>query len=119
MNENSNTEKNNPITVIRECSVPSEADLTERAGFVYLLNRIQKLEKKEDEESSPKNYVLPLSQKYSLNVEEAAVYFGIGERRLRQMAYEHQGEEFLLEIGSHIRFKRALFERFLDKLSAV
>ena len=69
--------------------------------------------------NSPKNNELPLSQKYSLNVEEAAVYFGIGERRLRQMAYEHQGENFILEIGSHVRFKRALFEEFLNKTQAV
>lgn len=119
MIESNPTNKNNPITVIHECSVFSKADATERAGFVYLLNRIQSLEKKQDEENTPKNCSLPLSQKYSLNVEEAAVYFGIGERRLRQMAYEHQGEDFLLEIGSHIRFKRALFEKFLDKLSTV
>lgn len=117
MNNNS-TDKNNP-TIIYECSIPRNTDAAERVGFVYLLNRIQKLEKKDGEENSPKNYALPLSQKYSLNVEEAAVYFGIGERRLRQMAYEHQGEDFLLEIGSHIRFKRALFEQFLDKTSGV
>lgn len=66
-----------------------------------------------------KNYGMPLNQKYSLSVEEAAIYFGIGEKRLRQLASEHLGEDFLLEIGSHIRFKRALFEQFLNKSSTV
>lgn len=83
-----------------------------------LKNKVNGLEV-QIEENSPKNCALPLNQKYSLNVEEAAAYFGIGERRLRQMAYEHLDDDFVLEIGSHIRFKRALFEAFLNKTSAI
>ena len=44
---------------------------------------------------------------------------GIGEKKLRQLAAENEGAEFLLEIGSHIRFKRVLFEEFLNELTAV
>ena len=60
-----------------------------------------------------------LWRKYSLSIQEAAKYYGIGEKRLRQIAYENQGEDFVLEIGSHIRFKRKLFEEYLDKVTGV
>ena len=56
---------------------------------------------------------------HSLNVSEAAEYYGIGEKRLRQIAGENEGADFILEVGSHIRFKRKLFEDCLDTASTV
>ncbi len=50
---------------------------------------------------------------------EAAEYYGIGEKRLRQIAGENEGADFILEVGSHIRFKRKLFEDYLDTASTV
>ncbi|MFR3836088.1 MAG: excisionase [Eubacterium sp.] len=48
-----------------------------------------------------------------------AEYYGIGEKRLRQIAGENEGADFILEVGSHIRFKRKLFEDYLDTASTV
>ena len=62
---------------------------------------------------------VPVWHKYSLSVEEAAAYYGIGEKRLRSIAVEHEHDGFILEIGSHIRFKRERFEAFLDSATAV
>ena len=62
---------------------------------------------------------IPLWQRYSLSVPEAAKYFGIGETRLYQIVSEHPGADFILEIGSHVKIKRVLFERFLDAASCV
>jgi len=62
---------------------------------------------------------IPVWKKYSLNVSEAAEYYGIGEKRLRQIADENEGADFILEVGSHIRFKRKLFEDYLDTASTV
>ncbi|MBQ8956202.1 MAG: helix-turn-helix domain-containing protein [Lachnospiraceae bacterium] len=62
---------------------------------------------------------VPIWRKYSLSVEEAAEYYGIGEKRLRSIALEHRGKGFILEIGSRVRFKRRLFEEYLDMASAV
>ena len=62
---------------------------------------------------------IPLWQRYSLSIPEAAKYFGIGETRLYKIVAEHPGAEFILEIGSHIKIKRALFERFLDGATCV
>ena len=65
------------------------------------------------------NGYVPLWRKYSLSIQEAAEYYGIGEKRLRQIAYEYQGEDFVLEIGTHIRFKRKLFEEYLDSVTGI
>ena len=62
---------------------------------------------------------IPVWKKYSLNVSEAAEYYGIGEKRLRQIAGENEGADFILEVGCHIRFKRKLFEDYLDTASTV
>lgn len=62
---------------------------------------------------------VPVWEKYSLNIPEAAEYYGIGEKRLRKIANENVGADFILEIGSHIRFKRRLFEKYLDLSSTV
>lgn len=62
---------------------------------------------------------VPVWRKYSLSIAEAAEYYGIGEKRLRQIADMNNGADFILEIGSHIRFKRQLFEEYLNTATAI
>ena len=62
---------------------------------------------------------IPLWKRYSLSIPEAAKYFGIGETRIYQIVAEHPGADFILEIGTHVKIKRVLFERFLDAASCV
>lgn len=66
-----------------------------------------------------KHNIVPIWEKYSLSVEEAAEYYGIGEKRLRGIAAEHYNDGFILSVGTHVRFKRRLFEEYLDMASAV
>ena len=66
-----------------------------------------------------KKLATPIWLKYSLSIQEAADYFGIGEKRLRQLVAENEGADFLLEIGSHIKIKRRRFEAYLDEAYAV
>lgn len=119
MKESNNTEKNNPITIIHECSVPSDIRLIERSGFIYLLNKIKKLEKMQDEENESQiehsATVTPLWLRYTLSIEEAADYFGIGTKRLRELVYLNPNAEYVLEIGAHKRIKRKLFEEYIDQ----
>lgn len=65
------------------------------------------------------NDMVPIWKKYALTIQEAAKYFGIGEKRLYQIISEHEGEEFILEVGTHVRIKRELFCRFLDETTTV
>lgn len=64
-------------------------------------------------------YNVPIWEKYSLSIAEAAQYFGIGEKRLRQIVAENPRADFVMEIGSHVRIKRQLFERYLDRGIAI
>ena len=62
---------------------------------------------------------LSIANKYSLSVSEAALYFGIGEKRLRAIINENQGADYILEIGTHIRIKREKFEEYLNNATAL
>lgn len=62
---------------------------------------------------------VPIWEKYTLNVEEAAEYYGIGIKRLYEIIRDNPNADFLLEVGSHYRIKRALFEIFLNDVKTL
>jgi len=62
---------------------------------------------------------VPIWKKYSLNVEEAATYYGIGVKKIYEIIHNNPDADFLLEIGVHYRIKRILFERFLDDATTI
>lgn len=64
-------------------------------------------------------YQMPFWQKYTLSIEEAAVYFRIGDGKLRRMVNENPTAEYLLWNGNRVQIKRAKFEAFVDRLAAV
>ena len=46
------------------------------------------------------NYAdVPIWEKYTLTIEEAAKYFRIGEKKLRQLADEHPNANWLIRTG--------------------
>jgi len=61
----------------------------------------------------------PVWKKYLLTIEEAADYFGIGEKRLRRFVAENEGADYLMEVGSQVRIKRELFEQYLNEVYAI
>ena len=64
-------------------------------------------------------YQMPFWQKYTLSIEEAAVYFRIGEGKLRRMVNENPTADYLLWNGNRVQIKRTKFEAFADRLAAV
>jgi excisionase family DNA binding protein len=60
------------------------------------------------------NQKLPISEKYSLTVREAAEYFGIGIKRIRRLAEDHIGA-FSVYNGNRYPIIRADFEQYLKK----
>ena len=56
--------------------------------------------------------------KYALTIGEASVYFGIGERKLREMA-EEPNCSFVFLNGSKRLIKREKLERYLDEAYSI
>lgn len=62
---------------------------------------------------------VPIWKKYSLSIEEAAAYFGVGESKIRKIVLENPEENFFIEVGSRIRIKRELFAKYLDNITTL
>lgn len=62
---------------------------------------------------------IPLWEKYTLTIEEAARYFRIGENKLRKIAEENLDAKWILMNGNRIQIKRKLFEEIIDTLNVV
>lgn len=62
---------------------------------------------------------MPIWEKYTLTIEEAAAYFRIGENKLRRLVSEKPNAKYILWNGSRAQIKRKLFEEEIDKLSTI
>lgn len=64
---------------------------------------------------------VPIWNKYMLTVEEAAQYFGIGEKKIRNLIAENQETEFCftIQIGNKSLINRSKFEEFLNRVSTL
>ena len=58
---------------------------------------------------------IPYWEKYMLTLREAAEYFHIGEKKMRQIVDDNMDASFLLESGNRVMIKRKLFEEYLDR----
>jgi hypothetical protein len=62
---------------------------------------------------------IPYWEKYMLTLREAAEYFHIGEKKMRQIVDDNLDANFLLESGNRIMIKRQLFEEYLDNATVI
>ena len=62
---------------------------------------------------------IPYWEKYMLTLREAAEYFHIGEKKMRQIVEENLNADFLLESGNRVMIKRRLFEEYLDRATVI
>lgn len=62
---------------------------------------------------------IPYWEKYMLTLREAAEYFHIGEKKMRQIVEENMDAKFLLENGNRVMIKRKLFEEYLNDASVI
>ena len=54
-----------------------------------------------------------------LTLREAAEYFHIGEKKMRQIVDENMDANFLLTSGNRVMIKRKLFEEYLNAASVI
>ncbi len=62
---------------------------------------------------------IPFWKRYTMTIEEAAKYFRIGERKLRELVTENPTADFVLRNGNRVQIKRKLFEKYIDSASVV
>lgn len=62
---------------------------------------------------------IPIWKKYTLSIEEAALYFHIGQKRLRQLVADNPDADYILFIGNRVQIKRLKFEKFVDEATVV
>lgn len=62
---------------------------------------------------------VPIWEKYTLTIEEAARYFRIGEGKLRRLADERPAPGWLMMNGNRVQIKRRKFEEFIDSTDVI
>lgn len=62
---------------------------------------------------------IPVWKRYLLTIVEAAQYYHIGEKRLRQIVDMHPNGDFYLQIGNRILIKKEQFEQFLTESTVI
>ena len=63
--------------------------------------------------------IVPLWEKYTLTIREAAEYFHIGENRLRLIVDEKPHADFVLMNGNRVMIKKKLFEKYIDSIPEI
>ena len=73
-----------------------------------------------EHEQMTKIIEIPIWRKYTLTIEEASLYFRIGEKKLRNLVAEDPTADYILWNGNRPQINRKVFEQFVDeKLSAI
>ena len=65
------------------------------------------------------NTDVPIWERYTLTIEEASKYFRIGENKLRKLAEENIGSNWVIMNGNRMQIKRKQFEKIIDKSDAI
>jgi len=67
----------------------------------------------------PIHHDVPILEKYTLTIEEAAKYFRIGEKKLRKLVDENPDANWLIMNGKRVQIKRKQFEKVIDSLDVI
>lgn len=62
---------------------------------------------------------VPVWEKYTLTIDEAAAYFRVGETKLRKIISENQDADFVLWNGNRPQIKRKKFESYIDHCTLI
>ena len=62
---------------------------------------------------------IPLWERYTLTVEEAAIYFRVGKNKLRRFIQESPDADFIIWNGNRPQIKRIKFEQYIDRLTLI
>ena len=60
-----------------------------------------------------------IQNKFCLTIDEAVIYFNIGEKKLRILVSDNLDSGFIIQNGVKFLIKRKRFEDFLNDLTAI
>ena len=60
-----------------------------------------------------------IQNKFCLTIDEAVIYFNIGEKKLRKLVSDNLDSGFIIQNGVKFLIKRKRFEDFLNVLTAI
>ena len=60
-----------------------------------------------------------IQNKFCLTIDEAVIYFNIGEKKLRKLVADNLDSGFSIQNGVKFLIKRKRFEDFLNDLTAI
>ena len=60
-----------------------------------------------------------IQNKFCLTIDEAVIYFSIGEKKLRKLVSDNLDSGFIIQNGVKFLIKRKRFEDFLNDLTAI
>lgn len=60
-----------------------------------------------------------IQNKFCLTIDEAVIYFNIGEKKLRKIVSDNLDSGFIIQNGVKFLIKRKRFEDFLNDLTAI
>ena len=60
-----------------------------------------------------------IQNKFCLTIDEAVIYFNIGEKKLRKLVSDNLDTGFIIQNGVKFLIKRKRFEDFLNDLTAI
>ena len=73
---------------------------------------------KQDTSGSAENTIVPVSEKYTLTIKEAAAYFNIGIKKMRRIAEDNLGT-VAVYCGNRFLIIRPKFEEFILNSSEI
>ena len=65
------------------------------------------------------NKSIPFWNKYVMTIEEASLYFRIGQTKMRSLIDRDPTADYILWNGNRALIKRKLFELFIDKTPSI
>ena len=71
-----------------------------------------------EKHDTTENTLVPVSEKYTLTIKEAASYFNIGTKKMRRLAEDNRGR-FAVFSGNRYLIIRPQFEKFISASSEI
>ena len=62
---------------------------------------------------------IQIQNKFCLTIDEAVIYFNIGEKKLRKLVADNLDSGFIIQNGVKFLIKRKRFEDFLNDITAI